>query len=98
MGRWNADKLWRWGMGLALPVAIGSACVDRRLVETLTALWDDPTPERLTFLLSSTVLLVGLARNSARLRMLLENQPAAGRTPAPQQTSSRSTQLEPCND
>ena len=98
MGQWNADKLWQWGMGLALPVAIGSACADRRLLEALTALWDDPTPERLTFLLSSAVLLVGLARNSARLRMLLESRPEAGRTPAPQQASSHATQLEPCND
>lgn len=99
VGRGNADKWWRWGMGLALPVAIGSACLDRRLLDTVMALWDDPTPARLTFLLSSTVLLVGFARNSARLRTLVENQPVP--PPAdqvPRQQPTPSAMLEPCND
>lgn len=99
MRPWNRDTLWRWGMGLALPVAIASACADRRLLETLASLWDDPTPARLTFLLSSTFLAVGFARNSARLRTLLENQ-AGSRA---DETQSRkepapSPGLEPCND
>jgi hypothetical protein len=86
-------------MGLALPVALGSACLDRRLLDTVMALWDDPNPARLTFLLSSTVLLVGFARNSARLRTLVENQPVP--PPADQalgQQPARSALLEPCND
>lgn len=99
MGSWNMDKGWRWGMGLALPVALGSACLDRPLIDTVMALWDDPTPARLAFFLSSTFLLVGFARNSARLRTLLERQPAprpADQAPQPQAT--RSAAFEPCND
>ncbi len=99
MGQWNADKCWQWGMGLALPVAIGSACADRRLIETIMALWDDPTPARLTFLLSATFLLVGFARNSARLRALVESRAATDpASSVPRQASSSSTVLEPCND
>ena len=99
MRPWNRDTLWRWGMGLALPIVIASACADRRLLETLAALWDDPTPARLTFLLSSTVLAVGFARNSARLRTLLEHQ-AGSRANATElrKESTPSTGLEPCND
>jgi hypothetical protein len=96
MGPWNMDKWWRWGMGLALPVAIGSACLDRPLIDTVMALWDDPTPARLTFFLSSTFLLVGFARNSARLRTLVESRPAADQ--ASRQQPARSAVLEPCND
>ncbi len=99
MGQWSADKFWQWGMGLALPVAIGSACADRLVLETLTALWADLTSARLTFLLSSTFLLVGFARNSARLRSLVESRAAtAPASSGPRQESSRSTVLEPCND
>lgn len=99
MGQRNADKFWQWGMGLALPVAIGSACADRLVLETLTALWENPTSARLTFLLSSTFLLVGFARNSARLRALVESRAATApaSSPSPHE-SSRSTVLEPCND
>ncbi|TAJ08451.1 MAG: hypothetical protein EPO61_10150 [Nitrospirae bacterium] len=99
MGQWNADKFWQWSMGLALPVAIGSACADRLVLETLTALWADLTSARLTFLLSSTFLLVGFARNSARLRALVENRAATvPASSAPRQESSRASVLEPCND
>ena len=98
MGQWSADKFWQWGMGLALPVAIGSACADRLVLETLTALWADLTSARLTFLLSSTFLLVGFARNSARLRSLVESRAAAPAGSGPRKESSRSTVLEPCND
>ncbi len=70
------DKIWRGSMGVALPVVFISAVMDRTLIETILRLWDDPTPWRLLFFVSSAFLLVGLARNSARLRRLVEDQPA----------------------
>lgn len=95
MARWTRDKLWQWGMGLALPIALGSACLDQRLIETVMGLWDDPPAARLTFFLSSTIVLIGLARNSARLRTLIESRPV----PRPADHPSRQPAvLEPCND
>lgn len=89
----NWDKVWQWAMGLALPCTIGSLCADRNLLETLAGLLEEMSPARWVFLSSSSFLLVGFARNSARLRQILGNQAAdessAGR---------RNTMFEPCND
>jgi len=68
------EKLWRGSMGVALPVAYVSAVMDRTLITTVTGLWESLTPWRLLFFLSSAFLLVGLARNSSRLRKLAELQ------------------------
>jgi len=99
MTAWDADKLWQWGMGLALPVTIGSACLDRSIIEAITTLFDERSPARIAFILSSTFLLVGFARNSARLRTILESQ---AETVSPASTSrreaSRRPVFEPCND
>lgn len=68
------EKLWRGSMGIALPVALVSAVMDRTLITTVTGLWENLTPWRVLFFLSSAFLLVGLARNSTRLRKLAELQ------------------------
>ncbi|MBM4122401.1 MAG: hypothetical protein FJ249_07410 [Nitrospira sp.] len=68
------EKLWRGSMGVALPVAFVSAAMDRTLITTVTGLWENLTPWRLLFFLSSAFLLAGLARNSSRLRKLAELQ------------------------
>jgi hypothetical protein len=69
------EKIWRGSMGVALPVALVSAIMDRTLITTVIGLWENLTAWRWLFFLSSAVLLVGLARNSARLRKLVESQP-----------------------
>jgi hypothetical protein len=61
-------------MGIALPVALVSAVMDHTLIATVTGLWENLTPWRVLFFLSSAFLLVGLARNSTRLRKLAELQ------------------------
>jgi hypothetical protein len=70
----DREKLWRGSMGVALPVAFVSAIMDRTLITTVTGLWENLTPWRLLFFLSSAFLLAGLARNSSRLRKLAELQ------------------------
>lgn len=94
MASWNWDRAWQWGMGCALPLAVGSFCADRLLMETFLGLWEDMAPARWVFLLSSAFLLVGFSRNSARLRSLLESQTAEGGD----EPTSGSRVLEPCND
>ncbi len=95
----NVDTWWQWSLGLALPVAVVSACLDRPLLQGLLGLWDRPTPARMIFLASSALLLCGLARNSARLRRLLEaSSPEVGRARAPRRAASSSRVLTPCND
>jgi hypothetical protein len=90
----NWDKVWQWAMGLALPCTIGSLCADRNLFETLVGLLEAMSPARWVFLSSSSFLLVGFARNSARLRQILGHQASAGASPA----GRRNTMFEPCND
>ncbi|MEW6543087.1 MAG: hypothetical protein AB1411_05700 [Nitrospirota bacterium] len=94
MVEWNWDKFWRWNMGLVLPVTIGSACLDRQVIETLAGLWEDPTPWRVLFFVSSAFLLIGFARNTARLRKLTEAQADA----AHRRQDAEVSILEPCND
>ncbi len=90
----NWDKVWQWGMGLALPCTIGSLCADRELLETLLGLWEEMSPARWVFLSSSGFLLMGFARNSARLRQMLDSRASAADSPA----GRRSAMFEPCND
>jgi hypothetical protein len=93
MSSWNADRIWHWAMGLAFPLALGSFCADRGLMEAFLGLWEEMTPARGIFLLSSAILLIGFSRNSARLRALLERQAAASDDEPPARRV-----LEPCND
>jgi hypothetical protein len=90
----NWDKVWQWAMGLALPCTIGSLCADRNLLETLAGLLEEMTPTRWIFLSSASFLLVGFARNSARLRQILGTQASAGESSA----GRRNGMFEPCND
>lgn len=70
------EKFWQRSLGLALPVALISAIMDRHLLETVFGLWENVPPARLLFFLSSAFLILGLARNSARLRGLTEARSA----------------------
>jgi hypothetical protein len=68
----NTDKLWQAGLKLSLFVTLISAIVDGAVMQHFFALWEDPPVWRLLFFLSFGLLMLGLARNSARLRSLLE--------------------------
>lgn len=86
------EKIWRGSMGIALPVALASAIMDRTLITTVMGLWENPTSWRLLFFFSSAFLLAGLARNSARLRKLLEDQAADPRADVELPSPSRTNQ------
>ncbi len=76
MGRWNQEVFWQRSLGVVFPCVIFSLFMDRELMITLLDLWDKPSPWRLLFFVSLAFLIVGLARNTARLRMLTERQMA----------------------
>lgn len=76
MGRWNQETFWLRSLGVVFPCVMFSLFMDRELMITLLDLWNNPSPWRLLFFVSLAFLIVGLARNTARLRMLTEQRTA----------------------
>lgn len=68
----TVEQYWRRGLQIALACAVLSFVADRELIRTAFGVWEDPTPARHVFFLSSAFVLVGLARNSAQLRKLTD--------------------------
>lgn len=79
---WDVDRVWHRGLQIATPVALVTASTDTAIRDMMFRVWEDPTPWRMLFLISFGFVLLGLSRNSARLRRLSEVQPGtASRTP-----------------
>jgi len=76
VARWNQETFWRRSLGVVFPCVMVSMLMDRELTITLLDLWEDPSPWRLLFFGSLAFLIIGLARNTARLRTLTEQQTA----------------------
>lgn len=88
----TAEKYWQRSLQMALFCAFVSFVADRELIRTAFGMWEDPTPARLVFFLSSAFVLVGLARNSAQLRKLTE-QPVRARAGDPPRSSEKTPPL-----
>lgn len=83
MGRWNQETFWQRSLGVVFPCVMLSMFMDRELMITLLDLWEDPSPWRLLFFGSLAFLIVGLTRNTARLRALTERQAAEAGSASP---------------
>jgi hypothetical protein len=96
--KWNIDRFWHATLPIAVLLLFVSVVMDRVLVETMFHLWEQPTPWRLLFFSSLTVLLLGLARNSSRLRSLSSAQTSARDHSAAQGYAARTVNDLPPNN
>ncbi|MEW6247383.1 MAG: hypothetical protein AB1555_11850 [Nitrospirota bacterium] len=101
MARWNQETFWQRSLGVVFPCVMVSMLMDRELTITLLDLWEDPSPWRMLFFVSLAFLIVGLARNTARLRTLTERQAAevgSASRPADHTDRAPATHLHPDHD
>lgn len=102
MGKRGVDRFWDVGLQVAMPVTLVTAVTDGTIRDMLFKVWEDPTPWRMLFLFSFGFVLLGLSRNSARLRRLSEAQAGtAGGASAktrPARTETAPIPLPPLHD